>query len=142
MTKVKSGDKIKIHYTGKFTDNTVFDSTVASEPFEFTIGVGEVIKGMDEGLIGMEIGESKTINIKPDMAYGDVHKDLIFEVDKKEVFEDMEIEVGQKVQIPQEEEEALIVEITKITDDIVIMDGNHPLAGKEIVFDIQLLEIK
>ncbi len=142
MAQAKKGDKVKVHYTGKFTDNTVFDSSVTKEPLEFEVGAGQMIKGFDQAVEGMKENEKKTVKIKPEEAYGEKHEELMLTVDKKEVFKDMDVKVGQKFEVPQQDGRTVIVEVDEIDGDNVVLNGNHPLAGRELVFDIQLIEIK
>lgn len=141
MTKAKKGDKVKVHYTGKFTDETVFDSSATRDPMEFELGSGQMIEGFDEAVEGMEVNEKKTVRLPPDQAYGPKRDELMITVSKKEVFNDMEVQVGQKFEIPQEGSQPVVVEVDEVDGDKVVLNGNHPMAGKELIFDIQLIEI-
>lgn len=144
MSKVKMGDKVKVHYTGKLTNGTIFDSSKNSTPLEFVVGDGKIIKGFDQSVIDMEPGESKTINIFAQEAYGAHKPEMVVEVERKQIPADLELEVGRQLEIqPKEGSQDLpiIVTITKLTEDRVTLDANHPLAGKDLVFDIELLEI-
>lgn len=142
MTKAKQGDTVKVHYTGKYTDDTVFESSVTKDPLEFELGAGQMIKGFDEAVQGMEVNEKKTIKLSPEEAYGPKRDELMITVSKQEVFSDMDVQVGQKFEIPQEEDQPVVVEVDKIDGDNVVLNGNHPMAGKELIFDIQLIEIQ
>ncbi|MGM0613096.1 MAG: FKBP-type peptidyl-prolyl cis-trans isomerase [Bacteroidota bacterium] len=142
MTPVKKGNKVKVHYTGKFTDDTVFDSSVTKEPLEFEVGAGQMIEGFDKAVEGMELNEKKTIKLKPEEAYGPKRDELLITVSKEEVFKDMDVKVGQKFEVPQQDGNTVVVEVEDIKDDDVVLNGNHPLAGKELVFDIQLVDIQ
>lgn len=142
MTKVKKGDKVKVHYTGKLTDDTVFDSSVTKEPLAFEVGSGQMIKGFDEAVMGMEPEEKKTIKLSPEQAYGPKHDELLLTVSKKEIFKDMDVQVGQKFEVPQQDGRTVVVEVDEINGDDVVLNGNHPLAGKELIFDIHLIEIE
>ncbi len=130
MSKVKQGDKIKVHYTGKLEDGTVFDSSQDRPPFEFTVGKNEVIPGFEKNLVGMEVGDKKTMTITPEEGYGTAREDLF-----------MEIKVGQRIKVRQQDGNILDVTIAGVKDDAVIFDANHPLAGKELTFDVELVEI-
>ncbi|MFO8055648.1 MAG: FKBP-type peptidyl-prolyl cis-trans isomerase [Bacteroidales bacterium] len=141
MTKAKKGDKVKVHYTGKLDDDTVFDSSVAKEPLEFELGSGQMIKGFDEAVEGMEPEEKKSVKLTPGQAYGEKRDELMVTVSKEEVFKDMDVKVGQKFEIPQKEGQNVIVEVDEINGDNVVLNANHPLAGKDLYFDIQLIEI-
>ncbi len=141
MPQVKNGDTIKIHYTGKLDDGTTFDSSIDTDPLEFTVGEHEVIPGMEDAVIGMEPGDEKTITIPSDEAYGPYHEEMVVTVDRKEFPEEMEIEVDQQLSVMLEDEQSIIVTVTDITDDAVTLDANHPLAGEDLTFDIQLVEI-
>lgn len=141
MSKVKSGDKIKVHYTGKLEDGTVFDSSKGRQPLEFNVGLGQVIPGFEKGVMGMEIGDSKTVVIPPEQAYGNVREELIADVNKGDFPDNIEPEIGKKLQIEQDDGSKLHVTITRVGDEKVTLDANHPLAGKTLTFDIELLEI-
>lgn len=141
MTTAKKGSKVRIHYTGKLKNNKIFESTTTKEPIEFTIGDGQAIPGLEENIIGMKVDEIKKIDIPPSKGYGKIEKKLIFEVNRKEIFEDIDLKIGQQLEIPQDDDRVIIVSVKKITDETVTLDGNHPLAGKSLVFDVQLLDI-
>jgi peptidylprolyl isomerase len=141
MTQVKDGDTVKIHYTGKLDDGTLFDTSADDDPLEFTIGKQEVIPGMEQALIGMEPGDEKTITIASNDAYGPYHEEMVVVVDRSEFPEDMELEVDQQLSVMLEDDQSVIVTITEINDDNVTLDANHPLAGEDLTFEIQLVEI-
>ncbi len=141
MSKVKSGDRIKVHYTGKMEDGTVFDSSKGRQPLEFNVGLGQVIPGFEKGVMGMEIGDSKTVVIPPEQGYGKVREDLIADVNKSDFPENITPEIGKKLQIEQDDGSKLHVTITRVGEEKVTLDANHPLAGKTLTFDIELLEI-
>lgn len=141
MQQVKIGDKVKVHYTGKLTNGELFDSSTGRAPLEFTVGAGQMIKGFDAAMPGMSIGEKKTVSISPEEAYGANDEKSIIEFPKQNVPPDMLLEVGMKLELRNEDGRPLPVIITGIKDDVIILDANHSLAGKELVFDIELLEI-
>ncbi|MCP4570233.1 MAG: peptidylprolyl isomerase [FCB group bacterium] len=141
MSQAKNGDSVKVHYTGKLEDGTVFDSSKDRQPLEFKLGAGNVIPGFDSGITGMAIGDSKTVTIPPDQAYGEVRKDLLVEVDKGEFPKDIKPEIGQELQVQQPDGTPVSVTIVDVQDEKVTLDANHPLAGKTLIFDIELVEI-
>jgi peptidylprolyl isomerase len=141
MTQVKDGDTVKIHYTGRLDDGTTFDTSAGNDPLEFTVGSHDVIPGMESALIGMEPGNEKTITIPSDDAYGPYHDEMVVTVERSEFPEEMEIEVDQQLSVMLEDDQSIIVTIAEITDDVVTLDANHPLAGEDLTFDIQLVEI-
>lgn len=141
MQQVKSGDKVKVHYHGKLTNGETFDSSKGREPLEFEVGGGMVIKGFDEGVTGMTVGEKKTINIPFDEAYGPSNPDMIIDMPKDRFPKDMEIEVGMPLSMSDGKGQQFQVVIAEIKDDSVILDANHPLAGKDLIFDLELVEI-
>ncbi|MFA5074653.1 MAG: peptidylprolyl isomerase [Candidatus Babeliales bacterium] len=144
MSKVKMGDKIKVHYTGKLTDGTIFDSSKNNAPLEFIVGEGKIIKGFEQGVIGMEPGDTKSIIIFAQEAYGNYKQEMVIEVERKQIPVDIALEVGHQLEIQSRDGAQnlpIIVTITKLSDNTVTLDANHPLAGKDLVFDIELVEI-
>jgi peptidylprolyl isomerase len=139
--QVKEGDLVRVHYTGKLTNGEQFDSSTGREPLEFTVGAGQMIKGFDAAMPGMSIGEKKTINILPADAYGEKDETAIIEFPKENIPKDMKLEKGMQLQLRNQEGQPFPVTIAEIKDDIIILDANHHLAGKELVFDIELMEI-
>ncbi len=142
MAKVASGDTVKVHYTGKLDDDTVFDSSVNREPIEFTLGQRQLIPGFEQAVIGMEPGDQKSVNIPMEEAYGPHRDDMILEVKNEEFPEHITPEVGLQLQLSQPNGQTIDVIITDMENDMVTLDANHPLAGKNLVFDIELVEIK
>ncbi|HEY9185680.1 MAG TPA: peptidylprolyl isomerase [Salegentibacter sp.] len=143
MSQVKQNDTVKVHYTGKLTDGQVFDSSVErGEPIEFTMGQGQLIPGFEKGLIDMEVNEKKTINIPKEEAYGEPREELIQEVPKSQLPEEIKPEVGMGLvsKTPDGQEMNLVVK--EVKDESIVVDGNHPLAGKDLVFDLEVVEIK
>jgi len=143
MGNAKKGDNVKVHYIGKLDNGTVFDaSRERGEPLEFMIGDEEIIPGFSLGIEGMEPGQEKTIRVMPDEAYGPHVKDLVSKIPKDNMPEDLKLEVGQQLEISSKDEmESVYVTVTHLDDDHITVDGNHPLAGKELTFDIELMEI-
>jgi len=141
MAQIKKGDKIKVHYTGKLDDGTVFDSSKEREPLEFTVGDGKIIPGFEEAVIGMQPGESKTIKIEAEKAYGPYREELVAEVEKTKFPEDVKPEAGQQLQVKQENGQVIIVTVLGSTDTHVKLDANHPLAGKDLTFELELVEV-
>lgn len=149
MAQAKQGDKVKVHYTGKLEDGTVFDSSECNDegcdcpsgPFEFTIGQGQVIPGFEQGIIGMSPGEQKTIHIPVDQAYGERLEDMVAVVDRKDIPQELSIELGNQLEVTQEDGSSFPVVITEISETSVTLDANHPLAGRDLTFDLKLLEI-
>lgn len=143
MSTVKEGDTVKVHYTGKLNDGTVFDSSEDREPLEFTLGEGQLIPGFEKAVEGLEEGDSTTVEIPTDEAYGKRREDLELEVAKNELPDNVEPQVGMQLQMQQQESgQAIPVQITKVEEDKVTLDANHPLAGKDLTFDIELVEVK
>jgi peptidylprolyl isomerase len=141
MEQVKEGDVVRVHYTGKLTNGEQFDSSTGREPLEFTVGAGQMIKGFDDAMPGMTVGEKKTINIQPEDAYGQKDERAIIEFPKANVPDDMKLEAGMQLQLRNEQGQPFPVTVSEIKDDVIILDANHMLAGKELVFDIELVEI-
>lgn len=142
MQQVKSGDKVKVHYHGKLTDGTTFDSSAGREPLEFEVGAGMMIPGFDKGVLGMSVGDKKTINISPDDAYGQVLDELFMEFPKDRFPQDMQPEVGMTLNMSNGQGQQFPVVVAEIKDDVVILDANHPLAGQELIFDIELVGVE
>jgi FKBP-type peptidyl-prolyl cis-trans isomerase 2 len=141
MVQAKPGDTVKIHYTGRLDDGTVFDSSVNREPLEFTLSGGQVIPGFDEAVLGMTPGESKTQKIPMDQAYGPHREEMVLEISRQQIPPELEPEVGQQLQVQQENGQTIPVFVTEVTESNVTLDANHPLAGEDLTFDIQLVEI-
>jgi peptidylprolyl isomerase len=141
MVQAKSGDTVKIHYTGRLEDGTVFDSSAEREPLEFTIGGEQVIPGFEQAVLGMALGESKTEEIPMDQAYGPHLEEMVLEVSREQIPPDINPEVGQQLQIQQANGQSVPVFVTEVTDNQIILDANHPLAGEDLTFEIELVEI-
>jgi peptidylprolyl isomerase len=141
MSQAKSGDTVKIHYTGTLDDGTEFDSSAGREPLEFALGGGQVIAGFDNAVDGMSVGENKTVTIPPGEAYGDRHEQLVQEVPKTSLPEDMQPEVGMQLQSQSSDGQIMNLVIAEVADESITVDANHPLAGQALTFAIELVEI-
>ena len=141
MAAAKDGDTVNVHYTGKLKDGSIFDSSEENEPLKFTIGEGQVIPGFEKTVVGMNPGETRTAEIPHDQAYGPYQEDLQFSVERSILPEGMNPEVGQYLQMHQNDGNIFNVKVTDITDKQIQLDANHPLAGEDLVFDIKLVEI-
>jgi peptidylprolyl isomerase len=139
--QVKKGDVVRVHYTGTLTDGSQFDSSVGRNPLEFTVGAGQMIAGFDAGVVGMVVGEKKTLQIDPDNGYGQSNPEAIIEFPKTNVPEGMELEVGLQLNLQNEYGQPVPVVIIELREDLVVMDANHSLAGKELIFEVELVEI-
>lgn len=141
MAQAKTGDTVKVHYTGKLDDGTVFDSSVDREPLQFTIGQGQLIPDFEQAVIGMNPDESKTVQIPADKAYGPHREDMVIKVERSNLPADLDPKVDQKLQMRHPDGQATVVTVTEVNDADITLDGNHPLAGKDLTFDIRLTEI-
>ena len=139
--QVKKGDVVRVHYTGTLTDGSQFDSSVGRNPLEFTVGAGQMIAGFDAGVLGMVVGEKKTLQIDPDNGYGQSNPEAIIEFPKTNVPEGMELEVGMQLNLQNEYGQPVPVVIIELREDVVVMDANHSLAGKDLIFEVELVEI-
>ena len=141
MQKVKSGDKVKVHYHGRLTSGETFDKSEGRAPLEFEVGSGMVIKGFDDGVAGMAVGERKTITIPFNEAYGPQNPEMIIDMPKDRFPKDMELELGMSLAMSDGQGQQFEVVITQIKEASVVLDANHPLAGKDLIFDLELVEI-
>ncbi len=141
MAQVKEGDVVKVHYTGKLVNGEQFDSSAGKEPLEFTVGAGQMIKGFDAAMPGMTIGEKKTINIAPEDGYGEKSEEAIIEFPKENIPADMKLEPGMPLTLSNQEGHPVPVIVVEVREEVIILDANHFLAGQELVFDIELVEI-
>ncbi|TXD48826.1 peptidylprolyl isomerase [Polaribacter sp. IC073] len=142
MSQVKENNTVKVNYTGKLSDGQVFDTSEGKEPIEFTLGQGRLIPGFEKGLIDMELNEKKTITIVKEEAYGEVNNDLIQEVKKTELPQDMTPEVGMGLVSKSPDGQEMNLMVVEVRDESIVIDGNHPLAGKDLIFDLEVVEIK
>ncbi len=141
MTQAKSGDTVRIHYTGTLDDGTQFDSSAGREPLEFALGGGQVIPGFDSAVDGMAVGENKTVTIAPEQAYGPRHEQLVQQVSRDALPDDMEPAVGMHLQSQSPDGQVMNLVVTEVADDSITVDANHPLSGQALTFDIELVEI-
>ena len=141
MSTAKSGDKVKIHYTGTLEDGTQFDSSSGRDPLEFSLGGGEVIPGFDAAVTGMSVGESKSVTITPENAYGERHEQLVQQVPRDALPEEMDPAIGMQLQSQSPDGQVMNLVITEVADDTITVDANHPLAGFDLTFAIELVEI-
>lgn len=141
MAQARDNDTVKVHYTGKLEDGTVFDSSVDRDPIQFTIGAGQVIAGFERAVTGMEPGETKTATLAPDEAYGPRREEMVSVVDRSQLPDDLELRPGQQLAVKQQDGRQFTVTVTELTDSTVTVDANHALAGKRLTFDLQLVAI-
>ena len=141
MPEAKQGDTVKVHYTGKLGDGSIFDTSAEREPLEFTVGAGTVIPGFEQAVIGLQPGESRETTIDATNAYGQRRSDLVTEVKREQLPQELEVSVGQQLQVSMANGQTAVVMVTDITDTSIIIDANHPLAGQDLTFSIELVEI-
>jgi len=141
MQAVKNGDKVRVHYHGRLTNGTTFDSSEGRDPLEFEVGAGMVIKGFDNGVVDMKVGEKKTLNIPVEEAYGPKNDELIMDFPKENIPADLNPQVGMELQMSNPQGQVFPVKVAAISSEFITLDANHPLAGEPLVFDIELVEI-
>lgn len=141
MKQAKKGDKVKVHYTGRLLDGTQFDSSAGRAPLEFVVGAGQMIRGFDTGVEGMAIGEKKTLQISPNEGYGERSEENMIEFPKTNVPPDMKLEPGMQLTLRDQAGNPVPVTVAELKEEIIVLDANHFLAGKDLVFDIELVEI-
>ena len=138
---IQKGDKVKVHYTGTLQDGTVFDSSKDREPLEFEVGSGQLIPGFEKAVIDLKSGETTTVTIPSDPAYGEFREDMVVEVEKSNLPEEIKPEKGLQLQVQQPDGQALPVVIQDVTETHIVLDANHPLAGRDLTFEIELISI-
>ncbi|MBT8414783.1 MAG: peptidylprolyl isomerase [Boseongicola sp.] len=141
MTAAKSGDTVRIHYTGTLADGSTFDSSEGRDPLEFTLGTGQVIAGFDAAVDGMSVGEAKTVEIQADKAYGPHNPDALQAFPREKIPDNIPLEIGTQLQLQSSQGHPMMVTVSEVTETEVILDANHPLAGKDLTFQIELVEI-
>jgi peptidylprolyl isomerase len=141
MTEVKNGDTVRIHYTGTLTDGSVFDSSEGRDPLQFTAGAGQVIPDMDEEMAGMKVGEKKTLNIPCEKAYGPLNPAARQAIPREGIPDDIPLEIGTQLQMQSPDGQVLPVTVVEVDEATVTLDANHPLAGKDLTFEIELVSI-
>ena len=140
MTKAQKGDRVSVHYTGRLQDGKVFDTSRGREPLEFEVGAGMMIAGFDKAVNGMAVGEQKTVEIPSNEAYGERREEMVIDVPRQQVPAGITPEVGQQLALNNGGQQVPVV-VAEVTDEKVVLDANHPLAGKDLIFDIELVEI-
>ena len=141
MPEARNGDTVKVHYTGMLEDGTIFDSSREREPLEFTIDEGQLIPGFEEAVKGMTPGETKTVEIPPEKAYGPRYEDAVLQVPRDRMPEGLDPQVGDQLQVQSTSGQTFPALVTEVTDKVVTLDANHPLAGKTLTFEIELVAI-
>ncbi|RKY72310.1 MAG: peptidylprolyl isomerase [Candidatus Latescibacterota bacterium] len=141
MTQAKKGDTVRVHYTGMLEDGTVFDTSLGREPLEFTIGESEIIPGFEDGVIGMQPGETKTFKVASERAFGPHREELVITMDRDQFPPHLHPEVGKEYQMRQPDGNLVPVRVVEVSEETVTLDANHPLAGKDLIFEVQLLEV-
>ena len=142
MQIASSGDRVAVHYTGTLEDGSVFDTSSGRDPLRFVIGQGSVIPGFEAMILGMTVGEKKSTTIPPDQAYGDRRGDLVFQIERAQIPPEETVEVGQVLGLRSPDNREFSVTVAAISEDTVTLDGNHPLAGKALTFEIELVEVE
>lgn len=141
MTQAKNGDTVKVNYTGRLSDGTVFDSTDNREPLQFKLGEDRLITGFEEAVMGMTPGESKTVELPPEEAYGPRRDEMVVEIDRGNIPAEMDPKVGQRLQLQRRDGQPVEATVTQVTTSNVTVDANHPLAGCRLTFEIELVEV-
>ena len=142
MTTAKQGDTVRIHYTGTLTDGTVFDTSQGRDPLEFEVGSGAIIPGLDAAIPGMTVGDAKTVNVPADQAYGPVNDQARQAVPRDTIPADIPLDIGTQLQMQTPQGQVVPVTVADVSDSEVTLDANHPLAGKDLTFAIEMVEIK
>jgi len=141
MTQVKSGDTVKVHYKGTLADGTTFDSSEGRDPLEFQVGSGQIIPGLEKAIPGMEVGDKKTVEVPADEAYGPLDPAAKQAVPRADIPDDIPLDIGTQLQVQTPQGQTLQVMVAEVTEEQVTLDANHPLAGKDLTFDVELVEI-
>lgn len=141
MTQAKHGDTVRIHYTGRLTDGTQFDSSEGREPLEFQLGSGQIIPGLDAQVQGMNVGDKASVTIPPEQAYGQHNPEGVQSVPRDRIPEGVDVSIGARLQATGGDGRAMTLTVVGATDEAITVDANHPLAGKDLVFDVELIEV-
>ena len=141
MTQAKSGDTVKVNYTCRTADGPVFDSNQDDEPLKFQLGAGQLIRGFEQSIFGMQPGERKTVDLQPEEAYGERREDMVMAIERANIPTDVDLEVGRRLYLHRQDGQPVEVTLTEVTESQVVVDANHPLAGHAVTFDIELVEI-
>lgn len=141
MDTVQKGNTVSVHYKGTLNTGEVFDSSEGRAPLEFKVGEGQVIKGFDDAVLDMKVGDKKQVNIPVENAYGDRNQDMLIQVPRTEFPQDMEPEIGMELQMSDDQGHVFPVVIAEVAEDHIVLDANHPLAGKDLIFDLELVSI-
>ncbi|MGI3211752.1 FKBP-type peptidyl-prolyl cis-trans isomerase [Roseovarius tibetensis] len=141
MTQVKSGDTVRVHYKGTLTDGQTFDSSEGKDPLEFTVGSGQIIPGLDAAVEGMTVGDKKTVEVPVDQAYGQPDPNAQQAVPRTDIPEDIPLDLGTQLQVQTPQGQVMPVTVVEVTDEQVVLDANHPLAGKDLTFAIEVVDI-
>lgn len=141
MSKVKEKDNISVHYTGTLSNGEVFDSSVNREPLAFTVGAGQMIAGFDSAVVGMELNEKKSVTIPANEAYGEVKPEMIQKITKDQLPPDLQPQVGQQLASQLPSGQQIVVTVSEVTEEGITIDANHPLAGKDLTFEIEIITI-
>ncbi len=137
---VAEGDQVRVNYVGRFADGSVFDSSEGHDPLEFTVGAGQVIDGFDQAVVGLKVGESRKVVVDPKDGYGEHLPEMVAEVERQQIPDHEKLMLGSMLEVGLEDGQSLEVQVVEISDETVVLDGNHPLAGKELHFEIEMLE--
>jgi peptidylprolyl isomerase len=141
MEGIRTGDRVQVHYTGKLTSGEIFDSSHGKEPLNLTIGEGNIIPGFENALLGMQTGEKKSFNISSEQAFGERRDDLVHVIDREQIPSDMKLEVGMQLALEGEKKEPIPAQVVDMSESTVTLDTNHPLAGKDLTFEVDVVEI-
>lgn len=141
MSEVKSGDTVRVHYEGSLSDGRKFDSSLERDPLEFTVGSGQIIAGFENAVVGMEVGETKTVTVPPEEGYGQHNPELMQKFPREQVPDDIDLEVGMRLQAADREGRPIALTVVEFDDDTVTLDANNPLAGLDLTFEMKVVEI-
>lgn len=141
MTQARSGDTVRIHYTGRFPDGVTFDSSAGGDPLEFQLGAGQVIQGLDEAITGMSVGDSSTVTVPAEKAYGQHHAEAVRAIPRETIPDHIPLEPGLRLQAERPDGATIGLTVVEVGESEVTVDANHPLAGRDLVFEIELVEV-